>query len=156
MRCQQFLVERLHDDLPEIHFAGGRSVRSVCFERVRGATPLMIRIALKDGTGSFAGGYSSSDATAFALPADSAWHHASFPLTTAAFSAINSPGESVTSLLAGPAEFRILSSSSPSLDGDAVTGPLGIDNIAVAVPEPTSVTLLIGAAGVLLGKPSRR
>ena len=96
------------------------------------------------------------DATAFTLAADSVWHHATFPLTSASFVGINSPVESFTTLLGGPAEFRILSSVAPALDGDAVSGPLGIDNVAVAVPEPTSGTLLIGGAIGLLGKRRRR
>jgi hypothetical protein len=120
------------------------------------SSPLTIRIAFKDGIGVGSAGYSSSDATAFTLAADSGWQHATFPLTDASFVGINGPGETFNSLLAGPAEFRILSSTVPALDGGAVSGPLGIDNVAVAVPEPTSASFLIGGAMTLLGKRRRR
>jgi hypothetical protein len=55
--------------------------------------------------------------------------------------------------LANVADFRILSSASPALIGDAVSGRIGIDNITAvsAVPEPGSFALLgFGIAAIAI------
>jgi hypothetical protein len=122
-----------------------------------GSSPLSIRVAFKDGTGSGAAGYASTNA--FSLPADSAWHHATFLLSGSAFTGINSPAESFSTLLTSPAEFRIISSGSPALDGDVIAASLGVDNITAVsapVPEPATMSVLLTGAGVMLGKRRRR
>ncbi len=118
----------------------------------QGTGPLSIRLAFKDGTGSGAAGYSST--TAFALPADSAWHHATFSIASAAFTDVNFPSETFDALLTGPAELRILSATSPSLGGDNLVAVLGIDNIAAGgvVPEPASISMLLVGSCLMLGK----
>lgn len=111
-----------------------------------GSTILPIRIAIREGTGgSSTPGYAST--VAFNLPADGAWHAATFFLNAASLTPINSPQPLATDL-ANVADFRILSSASPSLLGDNISAQIGIDNIS-AVPEPaTGALLVIGLIGL--------
>jgi hypothetical protein len=85
-----------------------------------GASTLSMRIGIKQSTaGAGDPGYVTT--VAFSLPADSAWHHAVFGLDAASLTAINSP-EALSTLLAGPAEVRIINSAAPSLTGDVCPG----------------------------------
>jgi hypothetical protein len=104
-----------------------------------------MRLALRAFHGS-AGtpGYVSSNAVN--LPDNSGWVHAVFNLDSPSLTAINSPS-SLSSFLTSVGEMRILSAVSPSLLGDSVSGPVGVDNItAVAAPEPSALGLLAVAA----------
>lgn len=105
---------------------------------------LSIRISLKDVSNS---GYSSTNG--FALPGDGQWHHAVFGLDSASLSPVGVP-PTLSQVLSGPTELRIMHAAGPSLMGDTIIATLGIDNVrASPVPEPTGILLL--AAGVGLG-----
>ena len=113
-----------------------------------------IRIALRSGTGgSTTPGYSS--AAAFTLPADNAWHHAVFSLSSNSLTAINSPA-ALNTFLASVADFRIVeAASSASLLGDSGSFQVGVDNIT-AVPEPTAFLLCVSALSALVLLVARR
>jgi hypothetical protein len=104
---------------------------------------LSIRLAFKAGTFNGAPGYVTSNA--FTLAANSGWQHAVFSLTPGSMTGVGNPSAFAT-FFAAPAEFRIINASTTlDLNGNVVTGQLGIDNI-VAVPEPRAVCLLLVAA----------
>ena len=104
--------------------------------------PLTMRVVLKTGLGQTPGWCST---TGFALPADGAWHHASFLLDTADMTPINSPPPLAT-LLTNVGDLRILDASSPTITGDPVTAAFGVDNIQ-AVPEPATVFMCLIMSG---------
>jgi hypothetical protein len=91
-------------------------------------------------------GYSSI--TPFWLPADGQWHHATFLLESTSPTAIGA-AQPLNTLLSKVAEFRILNSPTPALNGTDVNAPVGVDNIsALVIPEPGSFDLfLLGGAG---------
>jgi hypothetical protein len=106
-----------------------------------GSTTLSIRLAFKSGAFSGASGYLTS--TAFSLAPNSGWEHFSFSIAPATMTAFGTPGDFNT-FFSNPAEFRIINEAGTGdLNGDLVTGQLGIDNIAAAaVPEPGVLTLV--------------
>jgi hypothetical protein len=110
-----------------------------------GSSAIPIRIAIREGTGgSSTPGYAST--TAFSLAADGQWHTAVFSLAASDLTPINSP-QPLTTDLANVAEFRLLSSASPSTLGDVISARIGVDNIT-AVPEPATIALTaFGLAG---------
>jgi hypothetical protein len=114
---------------------------------------LSIRLAFKQSTlGGATPGYLTL--TPFTITNDGLWHHATFQITAASMKAVNSP-TAYNTLMAAPAEFRIINEAgSTNLDGDFVVATLGIDNVK-AVPEPRTGLLLIGLSGALL-LPRRR
>jgi hypothetical protein len=103
--------------------------------------PLRVRIAMKSATSQGAAGYVST--TPFDLPNDGFWHHAIFVINSTSLTGINIP-VALNTFLQSVAEFRILHSANPSLDGDSVIANLGADNIT-PIPEPSAV-LLAGLA----------
>lgn len=103
-----------------------------------GTTPLTMRFVVQPQIGA-APGYSST--TGFSLPADGAWHHASFLLDTADMTPIDGPS-SLSSVLANVQEARIVSSASPDTGGDTIAATIGVDNVR-AVPEPATAALLL-------------
>ncbi len=105
--------------------------------------PMYMRVALEGTSGQR---YASTDF--FFLPADGAWHAASFDLTAASLTQVGG-SDPLNTVLAGVGELRILSrESTPGWRGDAIEATLGIDNIT-ALPEPASL-FLIGLAAVCL------
>ncbi len=83
------------------------------------------------------------------LVSDGKWHHIVLPFSESAMTNLGTM--SWADVLKQFEEVRILSSTTPSLRGDAMTADWGIDNIKVVVPEPSSVLLaLIGLGGALL------
>jgi hypothetical protein len=117
-------------------------------------SPMPMRIALKTGTG-ITPGYISS--TAFNVNNDGAWHHAVFSLDAGSLTAVNSP-PALATFLTSVGEMRILAvsqSNMPTLNGDAVGGPVGVDNITAVVPE-TSGMALLAFAGSLALRPRNR
>lgn len=114
-----------------------------------GATPLTMRIALDQ----FGGGPGYVTVNGFSLPADGAWHHATFKIDSADLTPLESPPD-LNALLSSVTEMRILSAASPSLDGDNIASSIGLDNIQ-AVPEPASAALLLAAAPMLLRRRRR-
>ena len=63
------------------------------------------------------------------LPADAQWHHVVFSINAASLTLVSGPGP-LSNVLSNVTELRILSSASPSSNGDALAGTLGVDNIA--------------------------
>jgi hypothetical protein len=107
---------------------------------------LSIRLAFKSGTFGGAPGYVTT--SAFTLAPNSGWQHVVFSITAGAMTAVGNPSAFATFFTA-PAEFRIINASTTlDLNGDAVVGQLGIDNI-IAVPEP-DVLVLVGTGIVAL------
>lgn len=115
-----------------------------------GASELSIRIALE---GAFGERYGST--TAFPLPADGAWHHASFGLAGGELAQIIglAPLETV---LAGVTELRILSAAAgPVWEGDIVVSTLGVDNVttvSLTVPalQPWARVAFVALLGLAL------
>jgi hypothetical protein len=103
---------------------------------------LSIRIAFRDVSGA---GYSST--VGFPLAADGLWHHAIFQLDSASMSPVGIP-PTLSQVLSGPVEMRILNSSAPALNGDTIVATLGVDNIhaIAAVPEPAGILALAAGA----------
>jgi hypothetical protein len=119
----------------------GAAVTSVAMDlKVTSGPPLKMRIALKSGTLQTSPGYATT--TAFDLPADGLWHHAIFNIDAASLTPFFSPTPLGT-FLQNVAEFRILHSVAPSLDGDSIVANVGVDNITpVGVPEPSALALV--------------
>jgi hypothetical protein len=114
-----------------------------------GTTPLSMRIAIKAGTGIGSAGYVST--VPFVLPADGQWHHASFLLDPESLTAIGAAPPLAT-LLSNVAEFRILNSARPALNGDDINSQVGIDNIAaLEIHEPGGFLLLFTGCVVVWG-----
>ena len=114
-----------------------------------GGPSYSIRIAIREGiSGSSLPGYCST--IAFSVPNDNLWHHAVFSLAPQNLTGINSPKPLATDL-ANVIDLCILNAASPAMTGDNITiGGLGIDNIT-AVPEPSSISILLsGIIGVAL------
>jgi hypothetical protein len=123
----------------------GAAVTSVAMDlKATSGSPLKIRIALKSGMLQTSPGYAST--TPFDLPADGAWHHAVFTLDAASLTGFFAPAP-LSTFLSNVAEFRILHSVAPSMDGDSIVGSFGVDNI-VPVPEPSA--LMLGALGAVM------
>lgn len=110
-----------------------------------GNTPLSMRWVMQPQIGA-SSGYVS--ATAFALPADGAWHHAAFLIDSAHLTGVDGP-PALSSVLANVQEARIVSSVSPDTGGDTIAATIGVDNVR-AVPEPAVAALLCLAAPALL------
>jgi hypothetical protein len=128
------------------NFAGpGITAVELDLKNISGPT-LSMRVGLKSSTGIGAPGYEST--TAFSLPGDGAWHHATFLLDSAHLSPVNSPAP-LDSFLTSVAEFRILSQAGPTLtlNGDAVAATVGADNIHAFAPVPEPGWLLLAVAG---------
>jgi hypothetical protein len=113
---------------------------------------LSIRFAFQADAVNGGPGYLS---TAMILPVGSGWQHFNISITPANLIAVGSPPPFSTFYDNGSGWLRIINEVGTSnLNGDVVTGQLGIDNIR-AIPEPTTSALL--AAGVLLiGGAARR
>jgi hypothetical protein len=123
----------------------GAAVTAVSLDLMAPTTdpPLKIRIAMKSATNQGAPGYVST--TPFDLPNDGRWHHAVFAINASSLTGINSPA-ALSTFLQSVAEFRILHSANPSLDGDSIIANLGVDNIT-PIPEPSAL-LLAGLASI--------
>ena len=102
-----------------------------------GSSSLTMRIALDQ----FKGGPGYETVNGFSVPADGAWHHATFKIDSADLTPLESP-PSLNTVLSNVSEVRVLSAASPSLDGDLIASSIGIDNVQ-AVPEPVSGSLLL-------------
>jgi hypothetical protein len=117
------------------------------------AVAMPMRIALKPFTGN-SPGYVSS--TAFNVPADNLWHHAVFNINAGSLTAVGT-STPLPTFLTNVAELRLLASASGgTVVGDALAGPLGVDNVtAVAVPEPSVLGLLLVSAATSLHRRKR-
>jgi hypothetical protein len=103
---------------------------------------LSVRIVVRDVSND---GYTST--VGFPLPADGQWHHAVFRLDDASMTAIGVP-PTLSQVLSGPRELRIIHSAGPAINGDMIAATLGVDNIrASPVPEPTGILILAAGAG---------
>jgi hypothetical protein len=129
-----------------------------------GPQTLHMRLGFRGALPNFSPGYVST--FAFTLPADSAWHHATFLIDSANMTNVGAASAYSTFFANGIAEFRLLNlaalAGTPAdLDG-STTFPnpmmLGIDNIhAIAVPEPSSLFLsLLAIVGVAAQRSRRR
>ncbi|MEP6699594.1 MAG: PEP-CTERM sorting domain-containing protein [Verrucomicrobiota bacterium] len=111
--------------------------------RNMGSVQLSIRLAFKPNTDFGAPGYLT---TAFILPADGNWYHATFLIAPGSVIAVGSPAPFNTFFM-NVGEFRIINEiGTGNLNGDVIAAQLGIDNIR-AVPEPAS-WLLLGLAAI--------
>jgi hypothetical protein len=75
-------------------------------------------------------------------------------VTEAALTAVGTPGD-FSSFLSNGFALRILhATTTANLNGDAVVGTLGVDNVT-AIPEP-SAAILVGMSGFVLVAAARR
>ena len=115
--------------------------------RNQGSTQLSIRLAFKSANTADAPGYLSQ---AIILAPGSGWQHFSISLTAANMIRVGNALVQSTFFSTGLADTRIINQvGTTALNGDFITGQLGIDNIR-AVPEPTSMALVAGGL-MLLG-----
>ena len=106
-------------------------------------TDLSIRFAFQSEIAQGGPGYLSG---AMLLPANSGWQSFTISIAPGSLTAVNGP-TAYNTFFTNVAWTRIIHSVGTSnLNGDFVTGQLGIDNIH-AVPEPTTTAL--AAAGLL-------
>ncbi len=117
-----------------------------------GNVELTIRLGFKDGIGGSASGYLSQG---FTLAVGGDWQHVVFLIDPANLVAVGSPSPFASFFSEGLQEVRIINEAGTSnLNGDAVVGQLGIDNIH-AVPEPgttwLSIAALIGCVAMMRG-----
>jgi hypothetical protein len=109
--------------------------------RNEGTTPLSIRLAFKSQNTMDAPGYVS---TPMLLAVGSGWQHFSIAFTPGSFTAVGGPAAFNTFFSTGLGDARIINAvGATNLNGDFITGQVGIDNIR-AVPEPATVLLLAG------------
>ena len=112
---------------------------------------LTIRLAFKETVGSNAPGYVSQG---FTLAVGGGWQHVTFLINPATMTALGGPAAFNTFFANGFQEARIINEAGPdNLNGDVVTGQLGVDNIH-AVPEPSA--FLLTAVGLLAFTVARR
>jgi hypothetical protein len=105
---------------------------------------LSFRIALKTGPGMTAGYLSP----AFTVPDDGVWRHAVFQLSAVEMIAVGAPSPYET-FIQSVGELRVLHSTTVSLNGQAIDGGVGIDNIRASgapVPEPVGLVSVTSVA----------
>ena len=108
--------------------------------RNSGDTDLHIRLGLLAQTGT-----RTATNQAYELSAGSDWTTVTFDITDLT---ILFGSETVTDILSGVIEMRILSSVSVDYQADAIAGTLDVDNVRTGVPAPGAGALfLLGAAG---------
>ena len=116
-----------------------------------GSVSLTIRLGFKDAAGPGGVGYLSSG---FTLAAGSGWQHVTFLINPASMIAVGGPDAFNTFFASDVQEMRIINETGTSnLNGNAITGQLGVDNIH-AVPEPSAALLTV--AGMLAFAVARR
>src|SRR5579884_2010571 len=94
------------------------------------AKPLSMRVLIEGGPG----GSDFVSSAAFPLPADKAWHQATFDLTSAALQEVEG-SDTLAAVLGSVTQIRLLSATSPSSHGDAVAATVGFDDIrALTLP----------------------
>ena len=121
--------------------------------RNQGPTQLSIRLAFKAANTAEAPGYLSQ---AIILAPGSGWQHVSISLTSANMIRVGNPAAYATFFSTGVADVRIINEvGTANLNGDFITGQLGIDNIQ-AVPEPSSIALATAALAAVGFWRSRR
>jgi hypothetical protein len=106
-----------------------------------GARPMRLGLRQSNSV-STTPGYVSTDSVN--VPNDGLWHHVTFSIDSSSLTALNSPAPLAT-FLASVGEMRFVSAASAALIGDAVTGPIGIDNITAQVPEPSALAAAAAA-----------
>jgi hypothetical protein len=111
---------------------------------------LNIRIAFKADTTISSAGYLSQG---FTLDAGAGWQHVVFAINMASMIPINAPADFNTFFSGNFQELRIIHEVGQSnMNGDPVTGMLGVDNIH-AIPEPSATLLAaIGLIGIFAVK----
>jgi hypothetical protein len=120
----------------------GQGVTSIEIDlRNQGSVALSIRLAFKSQNQPNAPGYLSAP---ILLPIGSGWQHFSISLTAANLIPIGGPAPYATFFSSGLGDARIIHEvGATTLNGDFIVGQVGIDNIR-AVPEPTTVALVVG------------
>ncbi len=89
-----------------------------------GATPLNVRIGVGAGGGQFV------STNAFAAPMDGVWRQVTFTLSDAEMTMVGGI-DPLSLVLTNVVQFRVLSSASPSWQGDSIAGTLGMDDINI-------------------------
>ncbi len=97
-----------------------------------GSDPLAIRIGVNRAIPSIVDGVDTRyvSTTPVMLPADGVWRDVSFALSASEMTSVGSPG-SLSEVLDGVEQFRVLSATSATWQGDAVAATLGIDNVRI-------------------------
>lgn len=117
-----------------------------------GSVSLTIRLAFKDAPGNGTPGYLSSQG--FTLAVGSGWQHVVFLINPGTMIAIGGPTAFNTFFAGGFQEMRIINAvGTGDLNGESITGQLGVDNIH-AVPEPGAA--LLAVAGMIALVVARR
>jgi len=93
-----------------------------------GGIPLSMRVAVEGAGG---GRYAST--AAVVLPAGGVWYAVMFELNEGAMTVVGG-SQTLTSVLDDVTELRVLSSSAPDWQGDAMAATLGMDNLGVEYP----------------------
>ncbi|HMJ05503.1 MAG TPA: hypothetical protein VK474_04540 [Chthoniobacterales bacterium] len=120
----------------------------------QGPTNLSLRLAFKSQNQPNVPGYLSP---AMLLAPGSGWQHFSIAITAANLIAIGNPPPAAFNsfFTTGPGDVRLINEvGAADLNGDFIVAQVGIDNIR-AVPEPTTIALVLGAALALVCRPAR-
>lgn len=86
------------------------------------------------------------------LPAGGDWTHVLFPISPSQLTVLQGDADT---LLSDTTILRIFHGEAPDFPGEAVAGQLGVDNIQ-AVPEPSTVALLLAGLGFVMARASRK
>jgi hypothetical protein len=106
---------------------------------------MTIRIAFRDGTTSAAP--TAISTLGLALPANSAWVHAVFPISAASLTLLNGATQAI---LQSPVDLRILHAPGANYPGPFINATLGVDDIQ-AIPEPSTVVQLLAGLALVCG-----
>jgi hypothetical protein len=124
-----------------------------------GPDDLDLRLLFEDFAGMGPPANLALSANAVHVPAGSGWTRVRFPVSPADL-VVETFG-TVTGALMNTDTLRIFHNPDPTFPGPGVGIPrvnvtLGVDNITAAVPEPGTITLLIGGALIFLARSRRR
>jgi hypothetical protein len=108
-----------------------------------GSTVLHMRIALKNGSDEYA------STNAVVLPADGKWYQVGFEINAGSMTQVAGTNP-LAVVLGAVQEARILSSSVPAYNGDAIVGTLGADNITATISGDVNGDGVVNLADLLI------